>query len=109
MTKRRSLYVYIVECADQLYYTGSTDNVEARVMKHNTGEYGGFTASRRPVRLVYSQEFQSAIEAVTAERQLKGWSRAKKKALIEGKYDLLVELSKCTEKRKVPRTPREGD
>jgi putative endonuclease len=74
--------------------------VEVRIAKHNSGEYGGFTGSRRPVTLVYSQEFKSATDAIAAERQLKGWSRAKKRALIEGKYDLLIELSKCTAKKR---------
>ena len=97
----RSLFVYIIECSDGLYYVGSTDNVEVRVAKHNSGVYGGFTSKRRPVRLVFAQEFGSAVDAISAERQLKGWSRAKKLALIEGQYDLLVELSECTAKKKV--------
>ena len=97
----RPLFVYIVECSDGLYYVGSTDNVEVRVAKHNSGEYCGFTSRRRPVKLVFAQEFKSAMDAVSAERQLKGWSRAKKLALIEGQYDLLVELSKCTAKKRV--------
>ncbi|MBI5267524.1 MAG: GIY-YIG nuclease family protein [candidate division Zixibacteria bacterium] len=90
----KSLFVYIVECADGLYYTGTTNNVEVRVAKHNSGYYGGFTSGRRPVKLVFSQEFKSPFEAVTAERRIKGWSHAKKKALIDGDYDLLVRLSK---------------
>jgi predicted GIY-YIG superfamily endonuclease len=96
----KQYFVYIVECSDGLFYVGSTDDVEIRVTKHNTEHYGGFTSRRRPVKLVFSQEFSSPIEAVTAERQLKGWSRAKKKALIEGRFDLLVELSKSRKRNR---------
>ena len=70
--------VYIVKCRDGHYYTGSTrGNLEQRVAEHNAGSYGGYTKSRRPVDLVFSQDFQRITDAIAAERQIKGWSKAK--------------------------------
>ena len=88
-------YVYILRCSDGRYYVGSTRGaLEARVNEHNAGTYGGYTKSRRPVELVLSQAFDRIIDAIAAERQLKGWSRAKKEALIEGDYASLILLSR---------------
>ena len=88
-------YVYILRCRDGRYYVGSTrTSLEHRVNEHNDGHYGGFTKSRRPVVLVYSESFDRITDAIAAERQLKGWSRAKKEALIEGDFERLKELSK---------------
>ncbi len=81
--------VYILRCADGLYYTGHTDNLEQRVAQHQQGEIPGFTATRRPLRLVFSQEFVSREEALAAELQIKPWSRKKKEALIRGDWDAL--------------------
>lgn len=79
-----SAYVYIPRCADGSYYVGSTrTDLERRLAEHDAGMFGGYTASRRPVRLVYHQEFLRIEDAVAAERQMKGWSRAKKEALIK--------------------------
>ena len=90
-----SAFVYILRCADGSYYVGSTrDSLEMRIAQHNDGFYNGYTAGRRPVELVWSQEFDRITDAITAERQLKGWSRAKKEALIAGDLDLLRTLSK---------------
>ena len=90
-----SAFVYILRCADGKYYVGSTrDSLEKRVAEHNSGFYGGFTAGRRPVELVWAQEFDRITDAIAAERQLKGWSRAKKEALIAGDPELLRHLSK---------------
>ena len=92
MDKR--LYVYIVKCRDDSYYTGVTNNVEKRVAEHNYGlDKKSFTYSRRPVKLVFSQEFSDYHEAIRFEKQVKGWSRAKKEALIEGNIEKLVKLS----------------
>jgi putative endonuclease len=78
-------YVYIVQCRDGSFYTGSTrGSVEDRVNQHNAGSFGGYTATRRPVRLVFSEYFDRIMDAVSAERQIKGWSRAKKEALLRG-------------------------
>ena len=87
-------YVYILECADGSYYVGSTTNLETRLAQHNTGYYGGCTAQRRPVELVWSAEFPTEHEAFLRERQIKGWSRAKKEALIRGGWDGLHQIVK---------------
>ena len=88
-------FVYILRCLDGSYYVGSTrDSLEARVAEHNSGFYGGYTMRRRPVELVWSQDFDRITDAIAAERQLKGWSRAKKEALIAGDPGLLHQLSK---------------
>ena len=88
-------FVYILRCSDGSFYVGSTrDSLEARVAKHNSGFYGGYTVSRRPVELIWSQDFDRITDAIAAERQLKGWGRAKKEALIAGDMDLLRILSK---------------
>jgi putative endonuclease len=88
-------FVYIVLCQDGSFYTGSTrGSLEDRVNQHNAGSYGGYTATRRPVRLVYSEYFDRIMDAVSAERQIKGWSRAKKEALLRGDFDELKVLSR---------------
>jgi predicted GIY-YIG superfamily endonuclease len=88
-------FVYILRCSDGSYYMGSTrESLEERVAEHNSGFYGGYTMGRRPVLLVWSQDFDRFTDAIAAERQLKGWSRAKKEALIAGDLDLLRILSK---------------
>ena len=88
-------HVYILRCADGSYYVGSTrDTLERRVGEHNAGTFGGYTATRRPVELVFSQSFDRITDAVAAERRLKGWSRAKKKALMRGDYDALRMLAR---------------
>ena len=73
-----SFWVYMLECADRSYYVGHTDELEKRVLQHERGELGGYTSTRRPVRVVFTQEFASREEALAAERQIKGWSRKKK-------------------------------
>ena len=87
-------WLYILQCADGSYYTGSTNNLSLRLAQHYAGEGSAYTRCRLPVELVYSQEFASAHEAFLRERQVKGWSRAKKRALIRGDFDALVTLSK---------------
>ncbi len=87
--------LYILLCADESYYTGTTRaDLEYRVAQHNAGTYGGYTATRRPVTLVFAQWFDRITDAIEAERQVKGWSRAKKEALIRGEFERLPELSK---------------
>jgi putative endonuclease len=88
-------WLYILKCSDGSYYTGSTNNLPLRLAQHQAGEGGDFTCRRLPVELVYTQEFQSEHEAFLRERQVKGWSRAKKEALIRGNFEKLVELSKA--------------
>ena len=86
--------VYILLCADGSYYTGLTrKDVETRVGEHNAGINAEYTSSRRPVRLVWSTPFERLTDAIALERQIKGWSRAKKEALIRGDYDALPALA----------------
>ena len=87
-------YVYILRCADGSYYVGSTrTSLDDRVGQHNAGNFDGYTARRRPVELVFAQEFQRITDAIAAERQLKGWTRAKKEALIRGDHAALPSLA----------------
>lgn len=88
-------YVYILKCADGSYYTGHADNLVQRVSAHQSGTLpGNYTSSRLPVALVFSQEFTTREEALAAELQIKGWSRAKKEAMTRGDWDALVTLAR---------------
>ena len=96
MIREIATTVYILRCADGSYYTGCTkQDVEARVWEHNNlpGEKS-FTAKRRPVVLVFCEEYGRITDAIARERQIKGWSRAKKEALIALQYERLPELAK---------------
>src|SRR5881409_2854749 len=86
-------YAYMVLCADENIYTGQADNLEARLAPHNDGRFRGYTFKRRPVRLIFQADFPTRQEAIQAERQIKGWSRAKKLALAEGDWELLERLA----------------
>jgi len=86
-------YMYILRCADLSHYVGSTSTLEVRLAGHRSGEGSAYTASRLPVAVVYTQEFATVYETFLAERQVKGWSRAKKEALIRGDFAALPELS----------------
>ena len=90
-----AFYVYILRCSDGSYYTGHTDNIEARVIAHQRGEVPGYTQLRRPVQIVFVQDVPSRQLAFERERQIKGWSRAKKQALIEEDWAGLVELARA--------------
>ena len=83
-----------MECADGSYYTGSTNNLERRLQQHQNGEGANYTKKHLPVKLVYFEEFQSIAEAFYREKQVQGWSRKKKEALINGCFDKLSSLSK---------------
>jgi putative endonuclease len=86
--------VYIVCCADGSYYTGLTkQDVDVRVWEHNNEPIAGYTARRRPVTLVFAEVYERLTDAIARERQIKGWSRAKKEALIGGDYEALPALS----------------
>jgi putative endonuclease len=87
-------WVYILLCSDGSYYTGHTDNLEARIGAHCDGTLGGYTHTRRPLQLVWSESLSTRYEALAAERQIKGWSRRKKQALIDGKWNLISELAR---------------
>jgi len=88
-------YLYIVKCRDGSFYIGTTrSSLETRIHQHNSGTFPGYTVSRRPVELVFSEWFDRITDAIEAERQLKGWSRAKKQAFIRGDFALLQQLAK---------------
>ena len=87
-------FVYILECADGTYYTGSTWNIEARLYQHQSGIGSNHTKLRLPVNLVFSEEYDRIDEAFAREKQIQGWSHQKKKALIECNFEGLVRLSK---------------
>ncbi|MCH7625601.1 MAG: GIY-YIG nuclease family protein [Chloroflexi bacterium] len=99
-----SFFVYILRCSDGSYYTGHTDNLERRLESHKRGDIGGYTKTRRPVDLVFSEEFPSRLDALERERQVKGWSRAKKIALINADWEQLAYLSKTHGSTGSPRT-----
>ncbi len=91
----QTVYVYMLLCADRSYYVGSTrKTLDERIGEHSGGVYRGYTFMRRPVELVWSQDFPNAIDAIACERQLKGWSRAKKEALIRGDWQLISALAR---------------
>jgi putative endonuclease len=80
-------FVYMLRCADGSYYVGSARNdLERRVAEHQAGVYQGYTSAKRPVHLVWSEYFDQIRDAIAAERKIKGWSRAKKEALIRGDW-----------------------
>jgi len=88
-------YFYLLRCADGSYYAGTTrGSLEVRIAQHNDGTFGGHTSTRRPVVLVYHQEFDRITDAIAAERQVKRWTRAKKQALIGGDFDALRLLAR---------------
>lgn len=86
-------WTYILRCSDDSYYTGHTDNLEARIGLHQSGECDGYTSSRLPVELLWSQEFTTREEALSAEMQIKGWSRKKKEALMRGDWGEVSRLA----------------
>lgn len=87
-------WMYILECADGSYYTGSTNNLEVRLAQHESGQGANHTKSRLPVKLVYWEEYERIDQAFYREKQVQGWSRKKKEALIHGKPELLPELAR---------------
>lgn len=87
-------HLYILKCSDNSLYVGSTNNLEQRIKKHQSGWGARYTNVYRPVELIYSEEYSTYQDAFKRERQIKGWSRAKKEALIAGNLELLKELSK---------------
>tara|TARA_R110000751_G_scaffold981_1_gene4052 strand:- start:641 stop:931 length:291 start_codon:yes stop_codon:yes gene_type:complete len=88
-------YVYILECADNSFYTGITSNLIQRLESHQFGKYkDSYTSKRRPVILAFYCEFTDPNLAIETEKRIKKWSKAKKKALIAGEYEKLPNLSK---------------
>ena len=87
-------YPYMLRCADGSYYVGTArEGVEKRLAEHNAGTFGGCTSKRRPVSLIFSQHFPLIAEAIAAERQVKGWTRSKKEALIHGDWSRISALA----------------
>jgi putative endonuclease len=88
-------YMYILLCSDLTYYTGSTNNLELRVKKHQAGQGANYTAKRLPVKLLYYEEYSHVALAFKREKQVQGWSRKKKEALMRGDSDNLHDLAAC--------------
>lgn len=86
-------YMYILECANGSYYTGSTIDLELRFVQHQNGEGANHTKKYLPVKLMYYEEFQRIDDAFYREKQVQGWSRKKKEALINGNPELLSKLA----------------
>jgi putative endonuclease len=89
-------FVYMLRCADGTYYVRSAtgDDLSTRVAEHNVGKFPGYTCTRRPVTLVWSEHFERITDAIAVERKLKGWSRAKKEAMIAGDWEKVSQLSR---------------
>ena len=92
----KTYFVYILQCADGSYYTGLTNNLGFRLEQHNSGTNPtSYTYSRRPVILAFNQDFSDVNQAILFEKKIKKWSAKKKKALIDGNFDLLQILAEC--------------
>ena len=91
-------WVYILHCADDSYYTGHTDNLEKHMGQYQAGECAGYTVNWRPLQLEWSQECFSRGEALSAERQIKGWSRRKKEAMMRGDW---LEVSRLAQSKSI--------
>ncbi|MBE9578923.1 MULTISPECIES: GIY-YIG nuclease family protein [Moraxella] len=88
-------WVYILQCSDDSFYVGHSDDLQKRLYEHETGLFSTcYTFNKRPIQLVFTEQFESRENALARERQLKGWSRAKKIALINSDWDKLILLSK---------------
>ncbi|MES2120810.1 MAG: GIY-YIG nuclease family protein [Pseudomonadota bacterium] len=94
-----AFWAYILRCADGRYYTGHTDELQRRIAEHQHGGYCDFTSRRRPVRLMWCQDFPTRVEALEAERRVKPWSRAKKEALIRGDWAALSYYARAPSER----------
>ena len=93
-----SAWIYILKCADGTYYTGYTTNLERRMNEHSLGKKGSYTYSKLPVKLMYTKQFRIKSRARAFEKQIKGWSRAKKEALINNDKKSLHKLAECKNK-----------
>jgi putative endonuclease len=102
-------FVYMLICSDDSLYVGSAtgDDLAPRIAEHDAGVHRGYTWSRRPVRLIWSQHFDRISDAIAAERQIKGWSRAKKMALAKGEWEQLRRLAKRPSARRGRMNPDE--
>jgi predicted GIY-YIG superfamily endonuclease len=89
-----SFYIYILKCNDGSFYTGHSDNLERRLSEHINGKYTGYTSTRLPIKLVFTEEFGTREEALEAERKIKTWGKRKKEALILGGWQSIINLRK---------------
>ncbi|WP_412476120.1 GIY-YIG nuclease family protein [Flavobacterium sp. TBRC 19031] len=91
----KTYFVYILKCSDHSYYTGFTNNLERRMMEHHTGKNKDcYTFDKRPLDLVWFETFNDVLNAIAVEKQIKGWTRRKKEALIKEDWDKLVLYAK---------------
>jgi putative endonuclease len=88
-------WIYILKCADDTYYTGSTNNILLRIRQHNAGIGSNYTAKRLPVELIYLEEYSNVADAFYREKQIQGWSRRKKEALMKNDINALELFSVC--------------
>lgn len=89
-------WAYILKCADDSYYVGSTTNIQKRIAEHTSGLFDGYTAARKPITPLWSQEFDDIRFAIEAERQIKKWTRARKEALMRADFKELNLLSRSS-------------
>ena len=87
-------WMYILECCDNSYYVGSTKDLKRRLSQHQEGIGSNYTFKRLPVKLVYCEEYDRVDEAFYREKQVQGWTRRKREALINGTPELLPALAK---------------
>jgi len=93
----KTYFVYILLCSDNSFYTGVTNNLTRRLHEHQTGINSScYTYTRRPVKLMRALQFNNPNDAISAEKQIKGWSRKKKEALINGDWCMIHEFSICS-------------
>ncbi len=102
-------WLYIIKCSDGSYYVGTArGSLESRVAQHNAGTFRGYTASRRPMELIFSQWFDRITDAIENERKVKKWSRAKEEAFIRGDFESLQQLAKRKSPHPSRRPPAAG-
>jgi putative endonuclease len=96
MNQKMGAFVYMLKCADGSYYVGTAtgNDLTKRIAEHNAGVYSGYTSTRRPVPVIWSEYFPRITDAIAVERQLKGWTRAKKEALVKGDWGAIQQLAK---------------
>ena len=94
-----SFWCYILRCSDGLYYTGHTEHLEIRLAQHQSGAFPGFTSKRRPVELIWAQDFPTRYEALEAELRIKKWSKAKKEALAASDWGRVSYFAKPPSER----------
>ena len=87
-------WMYILQCSDDSYYVGSTKNLDLRFSQHQSGQGSRYTSGRLPVQLVYCEEYERVADAFYREKQVQGWTRRKREALINGSPELLPALAK---------------